>query len=320
MTSYTSNRSTLADVPIGPSGVGPDGRQHWYRGYSLAIRSELPFPELFEMHEPPQDTGADVVEIRIGSVPETLENGEWLTEYLCFTQTTCLYILPSVGRILCEGGKIVVVDRDPLAGWNDVRAYIVGGVLSTILHQRGLLPFHVSAIATPEGVWAFTGPSGAGKSTLVSRLSHATGWPIVADDVAHIRMQGGTPLIYGAVTKVKLWRDSAETLGVSAKDVVRDLARVDKFHVHWPNRFVEGPLPLVGMALIAPDPDQGERPLAGLQAFSVLHQAIFRGFLLRICQTEASAMKAISELASSIEMVEAGRTAIERHLTNRQET
>lgn len=55
--------------------------------------------------------------------------------------------------------------------------------------DHGLL-LHASAVASPRGAILFAGASGAGKSTMAALLHRHTGWPVIADDVTHLRPVG----------------------------------------------------------------------------------------------------------------------------------
>ena len=179
-------------------------------------------------------SGADVT-IRRGAVPECLPHAESAgVAWQCAGGS--VLIKPPCGlRFLVEGGERVryAVGNGAAAGagGGDVRPFLLGSsVWSTLALQRGLLPFHASAVAHGRDVHAFTGPSAAGKSTLAAALA-ARGHPFFADDLlildpasfdAGARCYGGKDL--------KLWPEALALAGAAGRGPVRDAAGFDKVY------------------------------------------------------------------------------------------
>ena len=97
---------------------------------------------------------------------------------------------------------------------NDVRLFLLGSVMGALLHQRGWLPLHGSAIRLPDGTAAiFMGPSGVGKSTLAAAFRRR-GYAVAADDVSLIFTGAdGSPLLQPAYPELKLWAEAAAKIG-----------------------------------------------------------------------------------------------------------
>ncbi|NEX18412.1 MAG: hypothetical protein C1943_17865 [Halochromatium sp.] len=92
------------------------------------------------------------------------------------------FLIKDVARYRVQDGREILVDPLPDADPGDVRLWLLGTALGALLHQRGLLPLHVSALALSGGAYAFCGDSGAGKSTLAAAL-HRRGLALLTDDV-----------------------------------------------------------------------------------------------------------------------------------------
>lgn len=107
-----------------------------------------------------------------------------------------------VARYRASGGNEIRVDPDPAARPEDVRLYLTGAMMGTILHQRGSFPLHASCVTIAGKGIALAGPSGAGKSTLVAALLQR-GASLVSDDVCVL-----TPLSSG---RFGVWRSAART-------------------------------------------------------------------------------------------------------------
>src|SRR5437588_5282775 len=128
-----------------------------YHAYGLNISSEIECPELIPAVGP-----ADV-RVRFGLVPETLENAAPGVRYQVSARE--LLLTPDdVAHFWVTNGSDVVIQRAPGAGDEDIRVFLLGSVFGALLHQRGILPLHASAIETFLGAIAFAGPIGIGKS------------------------------------------------------------------------------------------------------------------------------------------------------------
>ena len=162
------------------------------------------------------------------------------------TRDACLYQFGDIARMLVERPDRITVEMLPGAVESDMRAYLFGTGFGTLVHMRGLIPLHIAAIKTPDGVVAFTGPSGAGKSTKVAELHFRHGWPIVCDDVAVLHPSDERPLLHAGVNRIKLWKDAVERFGIDPSRLTRDIMRHDKYHLHAPEMFVSDPLRWTG--------------------------------------------------------------------------
>ena len=125
--------------------------------FGLTVGSELPLAPLDPL--PPGGPGADVT-VRRGPVPASLGAGETGGGWLRAAPGRVLLDVPAVGRILIRDGREIVVDA--AAGVSDRTAglWVLGSGLSALLHQRGLLVLHASAVAGPDGAAALLGRSG----------------------------------------------------------------------------------------------------------------------------------------------------------------
>jgi hypothetical protein len=119
-----------------------------------------------------------------------------------------------VGRFLIKGGHEITFDLDAGADERDAVVYVLGSAFGILLHQRGHLVLHASAIAVGSGAVIFCGPSGAGKSTLAAALLRQ-GYPFIADDVCHIGFDGARPIVFADGRMLTVRLKSSGVIGIS---------------------------------------------------------------------------------------------------------
>ena len=105
------------------------------------------------------------------------------------------------------------------------------------------------------------------------------GWPIVSDDVAVLKPDDSAPYLYRGPTRLKLWKNTLTLLGIDSRDLVRDLMRLDKYHLNMNDQFVSTPQPLQALVMLE-QADENEKPslepLDGTRAFQALMATIYR--------------------------------------------
>ncbi len=213
--------------------MGPNSRLgsvHWYEMYGLVVRSELELPEALTAIDPPKVVD-DFVDIREGHTPRSLKGGKQLADWIDVAGDQCLYWFQNVCRMLITGGRTIVIDRFTGVSDADVRAFLFGSGIGTIVHQRRLVPVHISAVQSPFGTLAFTGDSGAGKSTIAASLAKYNGWSILCDDMAVLAPSDPEPLIHLGTRRNKLWQDAIDALELGDREKSRDFSRLDKYHM-----------------------------------------------------------------------------------------
>src|SRR5262249_2222254 len=157
------------------------------RAYGLHIVSEL---EMGEFHCPlthDADGPSGDVLIDVGKVPREVEAPAVASDDYQVGAREILLTIPSVARYWAREGKRLTIAPERGADPSAVLLYLKGSALAAILHQRGIVPLHASAIEHDGHCVAFLGDSGAGKSTLASMLGRR-GYRIICDDVLVVRI------------------------------------------------------------------------------------------------------------------------------------
>ncbi|MDI5934176.1 hypothetical protein [Halomonas kalidii] len=284
--------------------------RYYYYAYGLRISSQLKLPELLPTRE---EEYQEDVEILSCEFPESLEgvgnDRGW--GWARIADTRCQFMIKGVARYQVEQGRRILVDRRVIQSSGqrgrsrDVRVYLLGTALGIVLHQRCWLPLHVSALLTPSGVWAFTGPSGSGKSTLAAWLHFNEGWPLVSDDVAVIKPDDTSPYLYPGPTRIKLWKDALGALGIQRCGLVRDLTRVDKYHIALERSFQPRPHRLRALVVLQ-RAEKGEKaslsPVKGVEAFKAIMATLYRAEVGKAFNTPEHLLRNVAKLAQRIEV------------------
>jgi len=177
-----------------------------YEEYGLRICSAIPLINRVVREEP-----ADVI-IRFGhiAVPpasKTLSTGKTYR----VTAEGVFLLWDGFGTVLVRKGREIIVDPAREITAHRLRAMLLGPVLAVLLHERGRLILHASAVTMDGGVAAFVGAPGQGKSTLALAL-YALGGDLVADDIVSIEFDGATPLVVPSSPQINVWPETLHAL------------------------------------------------------------------------------------------------------------
>ncbi len=249
---------------------------HTVTAYNLIFHSHLPCPEL------PSVQGKPDVTIAYGDVPRTLINPVQTGVLYQTSERQFLLSLNNIARYLVQNGNEILVERTPGASDVEVRLFLLGSCLGALLHQRGILALHASAIQTKQGAVLFTGASGAGKSTLLSAFLQR-GYRMLADDISAIETNAqGVPVVLPGYPQSKLWADSAKRLAHNTGKLRRVRPQLEKFSVPTTAHFASEPTPLHAMYVLVPynQPHFDMHPLTNTEKFNVfIHHTYRQRFL-----------------------------------------
>jgi hypothetical protein len=259
--------------------------------YGLNIYSALLLPELAP------GKGAADVHIRLGNVarsPSEAAAG-------CFRAPTgeMIFFWEGVGTFLVRGGCEIVVDPAPEVDERVLRPFILGAVLAMLLHQRGRLVLHASAVAVDGAAVAFLGASGWGKSTMAAAL-HARGHRVVADDMVAVQEGAGCPAVFPGFPQLKLWPEAAISLGDDVKRLPRLHPLLDKRIRRVTDGFSQNPLPLRQIYVLAEGKTQEVEPLRLQEALIELVRHSYLINLLRPLGEASSHFLQCASLAKNV--------------------
>jgi hypothetical protein len=192
--------------------------RYFYFAYGMLIRSAVKFPELI-----PASEGLADLTIRVGKIHwSPLTSSDSANPVVLVDAGMMHFFWPGVGKFLARGGREIVVD--PLPGIEEslLRLFLLGAVLAGVLHQRGLLLLHASALKIGNSAVVFMGEKGQGKSTLAASIQLSLESPneILADDIVAIDIMGSSScFVLPGFPQFKLWPDVIASLGVNSGEL-----------------------------------------------------------------------------------------------------
>lgn len=282
----------------------PEKAIYRHIGCGLKIESDIRLPGLASA-EP--GNSAPLVQIERASVPFELTDGviksgpNWQR-----TETTFLLRLAGVARFLIEDASSIQYDPEDNTDPEELTAFLTGSVLGLLLHLRGAVVLHASAVMVGERAVLFCGLSGAGKSTISAALGER-GYPMVSDDLCALTTaEDGTVTVVADGREHKLWHQALDGLDLNARKGEEVRAQINKFFVE-PRDRVTKPVP-VGALYELVEHHAGEAPeivpLAASDAAHIVRRNAFRPLLMRMLNQKADYFRVAARLASQGEIAQ----------------
>jgi len=278
-----------------------------YHAYGLSIQSALALPELAGGEGP-----ADV-SVRFGSLNAYLP-GALQGERTVFADANEVFLYwPWAGGYLIRNGSEIILD--PLPGLDErvIRLFLLGAGFATLLHQRGLLTLHASVVRSSDGAAiAFLGWKGRGKSTMAGAMERH-GWSLVADDVSPIRFDAACPVVIPGFPQLKLWPDSAVSLGEDIDSLPLLHPQLEKRARVTDGLFSLAPVPLCRIYSLAEGSAIEIAPLAPQEAFKELmrhsyaNHFLYQNKLLKGTETSARHLTQCSALIAAVPVAHLSR-------------
>ena len=191
--------------------------------------------------------------------------------------------VPGLAAFGVRDGREISYATEPGVNVPDVVPFLVGSVFGILLHQRGVLVLHASAVNVGGRAVLFCGRSGFGKSTLAAALNQR-GYPMLLDDICAIDTSQGAPLALPDGRWLKLWAQSIERLGLGDRRRGAVRPGLQKHHVEPPGGAALWPLP-VGLIYeltgAHPGEAEGIRPVHAADAVRLLTRNAYRPAVVR---------------------------------------
>jgi hypothetical protein len=276
-----------------------------YTLYGLHIQSDMPLDGL-QAAEPVSHPDVRVTE---GTTPSALPGAHSGVLYEV-TPREFLLNIEGIARYHVQDGARITVQPAPGADDAAVRLFLLGSALGVLLHQRGMLPMHASAVAVDGRAVLFTGASGAGKSTTAAALA-ARGYPVVADDITVVYADdAGAAVAAPAFPQMKLWAQSLRALAKETDALPRVRPELEKYSLPIAAQFHPQPLPVARMILLSAHnkPEIEIRAVTGMGKIRMLRQQVYRRRIMEEMRADSAHFAALTALARTAQLSTLRRT------------
>lgn len=173
-----------------------------YKAFGLNISSEIKLPGMIEIDESRSDVKLSLGKVNHLVSQPVLEGANYIVD-----QENVYIWWDDIGKVkISNGNQIIVEPLSDLEGSDETNIipFLLGPVMSILLHQRGFLVLHGSSVKINNEAIAFLGYRGLGKSTTAIQL-YKKGYSIITDDILAIDFdQDGLPFIYPGYPHVRL--------------------------------------------------------------------------------------------------------------------
>jgi hypothetical protein len=269
----------------------------FYRVCGLSVSSDITLPGLIEGRTgtPPEVT------IRRGPVPAELAEASAKGPTWQAGPRQFLLHIPSVARFLLSEGREIVFAPASEASMPDIPIFLIGTVFGILLHQRGQIVLHASAVQVDGRAVLFCGASGAGKSTLAAAFAQR-GYALVTDDLCSVSLDAhGRPTVHPDGRHLKLWAQAIERLDLGQTRGERVRPQLQKYYVE-PKHALSEPLPLGAIYMLrearAPYAPGIERPNIVDSALALRRNA-YRPLLIRRLNQRENYFRAAAAIANA---------------------
>jgi len=285
-----------------------------YRGFGLDISSEIEIPEL--MLSVNENLKTNNLLIKLGKTPNKLIGENVVRKVRNWAgNNEFLLEVPNLVRYHTFGGNTIVIQ--PLAtkelDWQSIRIFLLGTVIASILHQKGYVPLHASAIAFKQELVLFCGNSGVGKSTTASFLKKR-GYTLFSDDICLIKpkeIKNGVVYAHPTYPMVRLWSDTITKLK-DKKVIAAERVRpgIDKFKNYFREDFDNKPLPIRSIVVLGINNENNfkQNIINSIpEKMLYLKKQTFRKSIVKRMEGQANLFYSLTKVASSVPMMRVSR-------------
>lgn len=267
-----------------------------YAVYGLHIYSDLPLSGLMTGGG---GTGVDAF-IHLGKVRHLPLEAKRRQGCFYATPEEAYFFWEGEGMFLVRGGREIIVEPLPGVEERVLRSTLLGVALGVLLHQRGVLTLHASAVVIDGGTAAFMGKKGEGKSTMAAAL-YARNYGVLADDIVACTVHASArPMVLPGFPELRLWPEVAAFFGDELETLPRLHPRSEKRARPGGHAFPQAPHPLRCVYALDEGTGLGIETLQPQEAFLELVRHSYAPRFLGTIGATASHFRWCAQLASSV--------------------
>lgn len=264
-----------------------------YKAYGLLFQSDIKLPGLKIIN------GRWNVSLRMGNVDPF--SSEPLIEGTDFRVTKDGYYLfwENIGRFKVSNGEEIIADIVPGLDEHVITSYIVGPLMAVLLHQRGYLILHASAVNINNEAVAFLGWSGSGKSTIAFSIQKES--RLIADDILAINFnKKGIPHVYPGFPYTKIAPSYINRNQLEIKNLGLEDNKAGKCLYLMENNFSDAIVPLKKIYILK----EGEITLIGNLSPQMSILELLRHSYLIMLFSDAEKTSNLKQCSNIVEKVE----------------
>ena len=270
----------------GGPGKGVSVMDHGYSVAGLRVTSDLRLPGLIAQFVEP--ASADITIAR-AALPPPVPPIDPLAEFVVE--------IPGLMRMAMRNGRELAYDPMPGARPDNLALFLGGTGFGGLLHQRGRVVLHASAVLMNGRAVLFCGASGAGKSTLATALVDA-GHGHIADDFCVIDFGAdGTPMVAPDGRRHKLWQGAIDGLALPGRRGSAVQTGLDKYFVD-PREAITTPIPIGAIYALEVAEQIAVSPVRPLDMLHIVTSNAYRPQLVALMQQHRLYLEVTTRLAS----------------------
>lgn len=279
-----------------------------YQVSGLNLESEIRLPDLIKTES------AATVKIRYGIITDSLvecflKDAQFFERPGCRIRASAEGMLiewERVGKFLIKGGALVIVEPETDVLEEDLQPFLTGPVLSVLLHQRGFLVMHASAVAINDEAVIFLGAKGYGKSTLAAHLQ-VRGHRLISDDIVPVDFADDRVLTVPGYPRIKLFEDSITAVGADSANLPLIHRFVEKRSFQCAENFSTEPVFLRGVYVLAENEEVFLENLSPADAFIEVTKHTYLNRYLEALKCLPEHFRQCQKLIKSIPVIKLNR-------------
>lgn len=265
-----------------------------YKAFGLIIESSFEIPELEKAD------GITNVTIVFGTTPACIDQPIATGARFQASEKEFLLTVDNIATYYVKNGSDIIVQKEQDANSEALRLFLLGSALGALLHQRGLLPLHASAIEINGSAIAICGTSGSGKSTIAASFIEEK-YPLLTDDICVIDFIKDKPVILPGYPQMKLWADTVTYLGKNPGSYRKIRPDLEKHGIAFHTHFSQNLLPLKHIFILSVKNTEGieVKEIKGMEKFNAIKSHTYRFNFTEGLRSRTGHLKQSSMLAKN---------------------